>query len=389
MIGKRKLCIITGTRAEYGLLKHLMREIADSDYFELILLVTGSHLSEKFGFTYKEIEGDNFFISRKIDINVHDDSPEGIAESTALSVKGFTKAYLDFQPDLIILLGDRYELLGAAVSAMYQQIPIAHIHGGEVTMGAMDESIRHALTKFSHIHFVANEVYKQRVIQLGEDPNHVFNVGGLGVDAIKRIKLLTKDEIERDLGYKFKDKNLLVTFHPVTLEKSTSFYQMQSLLKAISLRKDTGVIFTMPNADPDNSVITGLIEEFVASHEHTRLYKSLGQTRYFSCVANVDAVIGNSSSGLTEVPSFKTPTINIGDRQMGRLKAASVIDCEPNFNSIRESINKAYSEPFQKVVIEATNPYGEGGSVHSIMSILTNLRFDNLVKKFFYDLPNQ
>lgn len=383
---KRKLCVVTGTRAEYGLLKHLMKEIDKSDEFELCLLVTGSHLSEKFGFTFNEIEGDGFLINRKIDIQIIGDGPDDIAKSTALSIQGFSKAFSELNPDLIILLGDRYELLGAALSAMYHQIPIAHLQGGEVTTGAMDEGIRHALTKFSHIHFVANEVYRNRVIQLGENPNLVFNVGGLGVDAIKRIKFMSKEQLEKSLHLKFKDKNLLITFHPVTLDNAASSYQMEELLKALAIRKNCQIIFTMPNADPNNKILFNMIESFVKEYSNSCLYTSLGQTRYFSCLDQVDAVIGNSSSGLLEVPSFKKATINIGDRQKGRLKASSIIDCAPNFDSINHAIDKIYSKSFQKIVSTTTNPYGDGGSVGLIIKNLQALSFDNLLKKEFHDL---
>jgi len=383
---KRKLCVVTGTRAEYGLLKNLILEIDKSDEYELILLVTGSHLSEKFGNTFNEIEGDGFLINRKIDIQIDGDKPADIANSTALSIKGFSKAYLDFNPDLVILLGDRYELLGAAISAMYYQIPIAHLHGGEVTLGAMDEGIRHSLTKLSHLHFVANDVYRNRVIQLGENPNLVFNVGGLGVDAIKRIKLLSKVQLEESLQFKFKEKNLLITFHPVTLENSTSSFQMEELLKALAIRKDCQLIFTMPNADPNGKVLFDKIESFVKEHSNSCVFTSLGQNLYFSSLNQVDAVIGNSSSGLSEVPSFKKATVNIGDRQSGRLKASSVLDCEPNFKSINNAIDKIYTNSFQNVVSHTVNPYGDGGSVESIINILRTLSFDNLLKKSFHDL---
>jgi GDP/UDP-N,N'-diacetylbacillosamine 2-epimerase (hydrolysing) len=386
MFNKRKLCVVTGTRAEYGLLKHLIMEIKKSDQFELILLVTGTHLSDKFGSTFTEIEEDGILINLKIDIQIVGDKPNDIANSTALSIQGFSKAYLDLNPDLIILLGDRYELLGAAISAMYHQIPIAHIHGGEVTIGAIDEGIRHSITKLSHLHFVANDVYRNRVIQLGENPNFVFNVGGLGVDAIKRINLITKDELENSLNFKFKNKNLLVTFHPVTLENSTSSHQMKELLKALSIRKDCQIIFTMPNSDTNGRVIFDLIECFVREHTNSCFYTSLGQTRYFSCLALVDAVIGNSSSGLLEVPSFKKATINIGDRQTGRLKASSVVDCNPDFRSINNSIDQIYTESFQNIISQTINPYGEGGSVESILDILNSMSYENLLKKSFHDL---
>lgn len=386
MHSKRKLCVVTGTRAEYGLLKHLIAAIDSAEEFELILLVTGSHLSQKFGHTFQEIEEDGFLINKKINLNISGDSSDHIAKSTALSLEGFSEAYGELAPDLIIILGDRYELLGAAISAMYHQIPIAHLHGGEVTLGAMDESIRHSLTKLSHLHFVANDEYGNRVKQLGENPSHVFNVGGLGVDAIKRIQLMSKSQLEGSLQMHFREKNLLVTFHPVTLENSTSATQMEELLKALLLRSDSQIIFTMPNADPDSKILFRMIEDFVSTNSNSCLFTSLGQTRYFSCLAQVDAVIGNSSSGLHEVPSFKKATINIGDRQKGRLKAESVIDCGSDFESINNAITKLYTPSFQKIVSTATNPYGEGGAVDLIIKRLKKQSFDNLLKKNFYDL---
>ena len=386
MYKKKKLCVVTGTRAEYGLLKHLIGEISIDDEFDLILLVTGSHLSVKHGLTFKEIEEDGFDISRKIDIGIDGDTAEDVAISTASAIKGFSEAYKELRPDLLVLLGDRYELLGAAIPAMYFQIPVAHIHGGEVTAGAMDEGIRHSLTKLSHLHFVANEVYRNRVIQLGENPQYVFNVGGLGVDAIKRINLLRKCQLEHSLGFKFKEKNLIVTFHPVTLEKTDSSFQMIELLKALSRRSDTHIIFTMPNADPNNLILTDLVNDFASEHSNVSLFTSLGQLKYFSVVAQVDAVIGNSSSGLLEVPSFKKATVNIGDRQEGRLKATSVIDCEPNCASISRAIDTVYMDSFQKVLSSTVNPYGTGGSVEMIMRVLRDVSLENLIKKKFYDL---
>lgn len=386
MLKCRKLCVVTGTRADYGLLKHLIAEINNAEDFELVLFVTGTHLSRDFGNTFTEIEEDGFLISRKIDLDLSSDTPCGVAASTALSLVGFSKAYADVKPDLIVLLGDRFELLGAAISAMYHHIPIAHLHGGEVTVGAMDESIRHSITKFSHIHFAATDIYRNRILQLGEDPNLVFNVGGLGVDAIKRIKLLSKDELEQSLGIKFMRRNLLVTYHPVTLECSSSSSQMEELLRALSPRKDCRIIFTMPNADPDSRIIYNLIKNFVRDNPNCCLYASLGQIRYFSCIAQVDAVIGNSSSGLLEAPTFKKATINIGDRQSGRLKASSVIDCNPDCDSISAAIDKVFTDAFQHRLINTINPYGDGGSVTKIMDILKKLSYVDLIKKKFYDM---
>ena len=383
---KKKLCFVTGTRAEYGLLKRLMWQIKVSDEFDLFLLVTGSHLSELFGHTCSEIERDGFFINGKIDIDVEQDTSQGFVTSTALALQGFGRFYSDINPDLIVLLGDRYELLGAAISAMFYRIPIAHIHGGEITSGAMDDAIRHAITKFSHLHFVATEEYKRRVIQLGESPKHVFNVGGLGVDAINNLKLLTKYQIERQLGIIFWKKNLLVTFHPVTLENNTSLDQMRELLHALSLRKETLLIFTMPNADIGNSELISLIKDYVEINSNAYLFSSLGQLMYLSCLAQVDGVIGNSSSGLLEAPSFKKAAVNIGTRQEGRIKAKSVIDCEPKSNKINAAINKIYSLDFQETLISTKNPYGEGGAVEKIIDHLKAVSLDGISKKYFYDL---
>lgn len=385
MIPKRKLCVITGSRAEYGLLKHLIKEIDLSDDFELILFVTGSHLEKKFGHTIDEIVDDGFKVDLSLNLDINDDSATSTAKSTSHSILGFSEAFNKFLPDLIIILGDRYELLGAAISAMYHHIPIAHLHGGEVTEGAMDESIRHSLSKFSHIHFVANEDYKKRVMQLGENPDLIFNVGGLGVDAIKRIKLISRAKIEEKLKIKFKKKNLLVTFHPVTLAKLSSAKQMNTLLKVLSSKDDSQIIFTMPNADPGNKDIYNLIEEFSKNNKNACFFNSLGQELYFSCIAQVDAVIGNSSSGLGEVPSFRKATVNIGNRQTGRLKATSVIDCLPEIKSINDAIDKVYTPSFQKIVSNTKNPYGDGGSAKLIMKHLRNISFHNLLKKRFYD----
>lgn len=383
---KKKICFVTGSRADYGLLKHLMRLIASDKYFELIVVVTGSHLSKKFGLTYKEIEEDGFKIDLKIDLEIFGDQPEDIAHSTAISVKGFSNAYLTLKPDLVCLLGDRYELLGAAISSMYHDIPIAHIHGGEVTSGAFDENIRHALTKFSHLHFVANQVYCDRVMQLGENPANIYTVGGLGVDAISRIDLISKEELEVNLNIKFLDKNLLVTFHPVTHEKASTEIQMNELLRALSLRDESFIIFTMPNADPSNFRIIEMINEFIGKRNNACLFNSLGQLKYLSCLSIVDAVVGNSSSGILEAPFLKKASINIGTRQDGRLKASSVIDCEPTFQSIDRAIEYSYTESFRNSLKSTQSLYGDGGAAINIVNIIKNTDLNNLLKKSFFDV---
>jgi GDP/UDP-N,N'-diacetylbacillosamine 2-epimerase (hydrolysing) len=389
MASKRKICVVTGTRAEYGLLRYLIKLINDSDDFELQLIVTGTHLSKKFGETYKEIEADGFNINRKIDLLLVSDTPVALAKSTSLGLMGFGDAFESLNPDLVLVLGDRFEILSAVIAAMFARIPIAHLHGGELTEGLIDEAIRHSITKFSHLHFVGNEEYRTRVIQLGENPQTVFNVGGLGVDAIRNVKLLDKNELEKSLGLKFNNKNLLITFHPVTLEKNTSLAQMSELLDALSDLEDTCLIFTMPNADTDSRIIFELIESFVTKNKNAHVFASLGQLRYLSCIAQVDSVVGNSSSGLAEVPTFKKATINIGDRQKGRIQSESVINCSPISSDIKMAIAKSYTQEFLNSLLYVKNPYGDGGAAERIINTLKPLKFDSLIKKEFYDLESK
>ena len=386
---KRSIAVVTGTRAEYGLLRHLIKLINNSHEFELQLIVTGSHLSKKFGETYKEIEGDGFIINRKIDLLLVSDTPLGLAKSTSIGLAGFGEAFDTIKPDLVLVLGDRFEILSAVIAAMFARIPIAHLHGGELTEGVIDEAIRHSITKFSHLHFVGNDEYRKRVIQLGENPNMVFNVGGLGVAAIKNINLLSKFELENSLGIKFKNKNLLITFHPVTLEKNSSLFQMSELLDALSDLEDTCLIFTMPNADTDSRIIFNLIEDFVSKNKNAHVFTSLGQLRYLSCVAQVDAVIGNSSSGLTEVPTFNKATINIGSRQKGRIQSNSVINCHPISIDIKNSIKKSYTDQFKDLLMSTKNPYGDGGAAQRIINILSLVDFSSLIHKEFFDLESK
>ena len=315
----RKICVITGTRAEYGLLRWVMQGIKDDADLNLQVIATGMHLSPEFGLTYKAIETDGFEIDRKVEMLTSSDTSEGIAKSMGIGMIGFTDALKELKPDLIVVLGDRFEIFAAVATALIARIPVAHLHGGETTEGAFDEAFRHSITKMSHLHFVAALEYKQRVIQLGEQLEHVFLVGGLGIDNIKRLQLLNRNELEADLGFKFGKKNLLITFHPVTLENSSAVRQMQSLLAALTKLEDTQLIFTMPNADTGGRALIKLVKEFASKHPHAHIFPSLGQLHFLSCIAHVDGVVGNSSSGLLEVPSFKKGTINIGDRQRGRL----------------------------------------------------------------------
>lgn len=382
----KKICVVTGTRAEYGLLYWLMKEIESDKDLELQLIVTGMHLSSEFGLTYKEIEKE-FKINKKIEMLLSSDTSIGISKSMGLAQISFAEAYDELKPDMVIVLGDRYEIFSAASAAMIAKIPIAHLHGGETTEGAFDESIRHSITKMSHLHFTATDEYKNRVIQLGEHPNRVFNVGGMGIENIKRLKLLTRDEFEKSIEFKLNKKNILVTFHPVTLEKTTAKEQFQELLDAIDELKDTNIIFTKANSDTDGRVINQMIDEYVTNHSDKAVgFTSLGQLRYLSALQFVDAMVGNSSSGLAEAPSFKIGTINIGDRQKGRIKASSVIDNEPNKSSIKEVFEKLYSKEFQKTLATTINPYGDGCASKKIVEIIKSVDLNNILKKSFYNL---
>lgn len=384
---RRRICVVTGTRAEYGLLRWVIDGISKSPALELQLVATGMHLSPEFGLTYQEIERDGHTIDAKVEMLLSSDSAAGVAKSMGLGLIGFADVFERLRPDLVLLLGDRFEILAAASAALVARIPIAHLHGGETTEGAFDEAIRHAVTKMSHLHFVAAAPYRDRVIQLGEHPDRVHLVGGLGVDAIRRIPLLDRDALEASLDFHFGVRNLLVTFHPVTLENQTVEQQMDELLAALDTLHDTQLIITLPNADNGGRAIIRRIEAFVASHPNARAYPSLGQQRYLSCLRVVDAVVGNSSSGLAEAPSMGIGTINIGDRQRGRLRAASVIDCEPERQDILRAIQTSYSAPFRASLAQVTNPYGDGGASARIVRELETVDLTNLVKKAFHDLP--
>jgi GDP/UDP-N,N'-diacetylbacillosamine 2-epimerase (hydrolysing) len=383
----RKVCVITGTRADYGLLRWVMQGIKDDSDLTLQVIATGMHLSPEFGLTYREIEQDGFRIDLKIEMLTSSDTSVGIAKSMGLGLIGFADALNELKPDLVVVLGDRFEIFSAVSAALVARIPVAHLHGGETTEGAFDESLRHSITKMSHLHFVAAEDYRRRVIQLGEQPERVFLVGGLGVDNIKQLKLLNRAELEASLGFKLTQKNLLVTFHPVTLETATASDQMAELLIALAELKDTQLIFTLPNADTDSRVLIKMVEKFVEQHRNAHAYTSLGHLRYLSCIAQVDGIVGNSSSGLLEVPSFGKGTINIGDRQRGRLQATSVINSAPDRKNIAAAIKKLYSADFQVSLSEVRNPYGEGGASEKIVTTIKNYAMDGIAKKAFYDLP--
>lgn len=383
----RRIWVITGTRAEYGLLRQLMQEIRDDAQLELQVIATGMQLSPEFGSTYKCIEADGFHIDRKVEMLLSSDSATGIGKSVGLGVIGFADVLAELRPDLIVVLGDRFEILAAVTAALFARIPVLHLHGGEVTEGALDESMRHAITKMSHVHCVATDEYRRRVIQLGEQPERVYCVGGLGVDTIKQTKLLDRDELEASLDFKLKDKNLLITFHPATLTGESAGDQMSELLAALEGLEDTGLIFTLPNADTGGRELIAMLQAFVTKHVNARAYPSLGQRRYLSCMAHCDGVVGNSSSGLLEAPTLKKGTINIGDRQRGRLQASNVINCRAERNEIKAALQKLYSPAFQAGLARVSNPYGDGGASARIVEIIKGLKLDDLLQKPFYDLP--
>ena len=387
-MNKRKICVFTGTRAEYGLLKPLMEEIKKDKDLELQIIASGMHLSPEFGQTYKEIEKDGFKIDEKVEMLLSSDTDVGVSKSIGLGIIGYTDALLRLKPDIAVVLGDRFEALAFAVASFTLKIPIAHLYGGEITEGALDEGYRHAITKLSYLHFTSTEEYKKRVVQLGESPDRVFNVGALGIDNIKKLNLLSKEEAEKRIGKNFKKRNLLITFHPVTLEYGNSVNQFEELLKALDELEDTLLIFTKANADVEGRQINKLLDKYVSENpDKSVAFTNMGQLLYLSTMKYVDAVVGNSSSGIIEAPSFKIGTINIGDRQKGRIRAKSIIDCDPRYEDIKIAIKKLYSNEFQENLKKVKNPYGEGNASKKIKEILKTFKFND-VKKEFYDITS-
>ena len=383
----RRICVVTGSRAEYGLLQGLIKEIQDSQDLELQLVVAGMHLSPEFGLTYREIEKDGFEIDRKVDMGLTSDTSVGIANSIGLGTIGFGEAFHALKPDLLVLLGDRFELLAAASAALVALIPIAHIHGGELTEGAYDDAIRHSITKMAHLHFTASEVYSSRVIQLGEQPKKVFCVGALGIDNIVRLPLLKKDEVEKYIGLSLKGKSLLVTWHPETLNPKSTYEEFQNLLDVLQNYESINIVFTKSNADNDGSRINQMIDEFVLKYpENVVTHTSLGQLRYLSTLKYVSGVVGNSSSGIIEAPSLQKGTVNIGNRQLGRLRAASVIDCRPDVQSIKNALDTLFSSQFQSSLPKVSSPYGGSDVARKIACILKNCSLDGIVRKRFFDI---
>ena len=385
----RKICVVTGTRAEYGLLCRLMRLIQESPDTQLQVIATNMHLSPKYGNTYQEIEKDGFTIDCKIpviDENAEDNAVTTV-KSMATALSGFADAYNTLKPDMVVVLGDRYEILAAATAALIERIPIAHLHGGEVTEGAYDDAIRHSITKMSHLHFTSTEEYRKRVIQLGEQPDRVFYVGAPGVENIKKFPLMSKSEIEAEIKFKLDENTILVTYHPVTLGKHTAEKDINEFIGALEERKDLRVFFTMPNSDTGSQAIVDAINEFVANNSDRAIaYKSLGIKRYLSVMKYVGAVVGNSSSGLLEVPSFGIPTLNIGDRQKGRMAADSVYNCETDKESILKGLNVIMSPAFKKKADETHNPYEKANTAEEIIKVINKYPLEELKQIHFYDL---
>ena len=384
----KKICVITGSRAEYGLFYPLLKEIKMDRSFRLQIIATGMHLSPVFGSTFKEIEKDGFSITEKVDMRLNDDSPAGVTVSMGRGLAGFAGALKKLSPDLVLLLGDRFETFSAAAACHTARIPVAHFHGGELTSGAMDDAFRHCITKLSQLHFVSTEASRKRVIQLGESPSRVFNVGALGIDNIRKMELFNRPELEKEIGFKFGVKTILVTFHPVTLESQSAEGQFKALLKALDGFRDGGIVFTAPNADADGRVILRLIHAYVKKNRGRAAYfASLGTRKYLSVLKHSDVVLGNSSSGIIEAPSFGIPTVNIGDRQKGRVKPGSVIDCEPSAASISRALRKAFSPEFRRKCSNMPNPYGDGNSARrALKEIKRYLSKPCTLKKVFHDI---
>lgn len=381
---RKKIAIFTGSRSEYGLLRPLIKKLSDDIEFKLQLIVSGMHLSPEFGMTIEEIILDNIEIEETCEILLSSDNNVGIIKSMGIGLINFSETIKRLKPDLVILLGDRFESFSFAIASYYSRVPIAHIHGGELTQGSLDDNVRHSITKLSHYHFTSTEEYRKNVIQLGENPSRVYNVGAIGLDSIKELKLLSKNEVENRLGKKFIKNNFLITFHPPTAEGSDIEYQINELLKALETFKNTLFIFTKSNADQGGRKINQCIRKFIDQHkDNSILVESMGQLLYLSTLKYVDIVIGNSSSGIIEAPSFKIPTINIGTRQDGRIKPESIIDCKPEKEEIEYSIKKGISDEFKSKIFDMKNPYGDGNASGNIIDILKSIDTRYFIKDFY------
>lgn len=384
----KKICVVTATRAEYGLLKPIILKLRAVPEFDVRVVATGAHLSPEFGLTYREIENDGICIDKKIDILLSSDTPAAISKTMGLAMVGFADYFALLEPDMLLILGDRYEILAVCCSAMNQKIPIVHLYGGETTEGAVDECIRHAITKLSYLHFTSTEEYRLRVIQLGEDPERVFCTGAIGIENIRKEKLLSKAALETEIDFKLDKPYAMVTFHPVTLEDNNSAEQFQEVLNVCKNHKEMKFIFSKANADVNGRIINQLLDAFVKDQNNAVAFTSLGMVRYLSALKYCSMVIGNSSSGLVEAPSFGIPTINIGDRQKGRIQADSVINCEPEANEIEKAIALALTEEFTNKAKDVINPYGDGHTSKKIVDKVKEFLWCDKIdlKKKFYDI---
>lgn len=382
---KNKICVVTSSRADYGLLRFLIHKIELSSFFELQLVVSGSHLSKIHGYTLNEIIKDNITISKKIEIISKTNTREDIANNVSNTIKRMGEAFSSLKPDMVLLLGDRYEIFSTAIASAFLNIPIAHIHGGELTEGAIDDMLRHSITKLAHIHFTSTMVYKKRVIQMGEQPKSVFNVGSLGVDNLHKLNLIGKKTLQKNLDFQFKSKNIMVTYHPVSLNENP-VDGINILLNALNNFKEIGIIFTYPNADILSTKIIESISDFERNNDNAKVFSNLGQIKYFSCLKHCNAVVGNSSSGIIEAPSLKTWTINIGSRQRGRVRAASVFDVKTNKNEIVNKLNFLLNEKKSFSKINFKNPYFKKNTVDAIFEALVKFSKERIVNKKFFDI---
>ncbi len=382
-----KIAVVTGSRAEYGLFKPLLDIVQKDRSLKLQLLVTGMHLSPEFGLTYQQIENDGYLIDEKIEMLLSSDTDSAIVKSTALGMIGISDALNRLCPDWVVVLGDRFETFAAAFAAYQLKIPVAHLHGGELTEGATDDAMRHAITKMAYLHYTSTEVYRKRVIQLGESPERVINVGAIGLESIRKLKLLSRGQLEKQLGMKFGKLNFLVTYHPVTLERQTAAHQVKELLKALNFFKEAKIVITMPNADAEGRAIMRLMEQYANEDpERVKLFTSLGQLRYLSLLKQVQLVIGNSSSGIIEAPEMHIPTIDIGSRQQGRIKSKTIVSSNTDSRSIIQAIQQSLSVKFNRQCKTASNPYSKPGTAAAIIHNIRKIGKLNSVKKKFYDL---
>lgn len=383
---KKKVCIVTGTRAEYGILRPLIEKLDKESSIELQIIATGMHLSPEFGLTYKNIEQDGYNITEKIEILLSSDSSVGVSKSMGLALISFAECYQRIKPDLLIMLGDRYETFSAMAAATVAKIPVAHIHGGEITEGAFDDSFRHSMTKMAYIHFTSAEDYRKRVIQLGENPERVFNVGAMGVENVLKLKLSNREELQKKLEIELKAGYFTVIFHPVTLENNSAETQVNELMKALEQFSDKTIVFIKGNSDTNGRIINSAIDVYCSKYKNTYGFASLHIEDYMSLLKNSSCIIGNSSSGIIEAPSFKIPTVNIGDRQKGRIKAKTVIDCEPYAEEIISAIKIGMDNKFRNNLEKIENPYENGDTSEKVLNIIKEILFEkeiNLKKKFY------